>query len=444
MASKSVAYRHFQRVLAQWPVDVLRPQVSFQDVMRRRIDKQLGPSTPDQTTYDPAKESKDTLVTPLKPYDEQAQLNQVNALYSLMENRYAKKYPLSDRLLKPLSNPEYYDNLLKELDEAPKRSFFQRLLNSWKGFVRCDASSLISTPSTHSSFSGLKVTFDRPSKDLGIFSSEHIALGFIAGLAEESTKDCNARLPAYSFTYADFPHTALPLTIRMNFLSPDPQENIRGSVNYALVAIPNALLSKKSIEGTTFWEFRRGYVTYSGAFGKLPFHGNPVNKAEVVRSPSLAQGLSNESSPLNVSELFSSSNNEYRFSIDGDGEPIPQNDVFLSSLIYLLELSQANTEALVTEAAFYLPSSPVWFYARGGPQNPMFKLASVSGILKLIATQLVVDRRYREVTWSVRWGEERVIMSGCMCKRVQRPSMMCQGVRGNQGFSRLGAGISKD
>ncbi|KAL8674311.1 MAG: hypothetical protein Q9168_001304 [Polycauliona sp. 1 TL-2023] len=104
--------------------------------MRRRIDKPLGPSTPDQTTYDPAKESKDTLVTPLKPYDERAQLNQVNALYSLMENRYAKKYPLSDRLLKPLSNPEYYDNLLKELDEAPKRSFFARLLNSWKGFVR--------------------------------------------------------------------------------------------------------------------------------------------------------------------------------------------------------------------------------------------------------------------------------------------------------------------
>lgn len=59
--------------------------------MRRRIDKQLGPSTPDTSIYDPAKESKDTLVTPLKPYDEQAQLAQVNALYSFLENRYSKK-----------------------------------------------------------------------------------------------------------------------------------------------------------------------------------------------------------------------------------------------------------------------------------------------------------------------------------------------------------------
>lgn len=78
-------------MLAQWPLDILRPQLSFQNVMRRRIDKQLGPSTPDKTTYDPAKESKDTLVTPLKPHDEQAQLQQVNVLYSFMEDRYAKR-----------------------------------------------------------------------------------------------------------------------------------------------------------------------------------------------------------------------------------------------------------------------------------------------------------------------------------------------------------------
>ncbi|KAL8771689.1 MAG: hypothetical protein Q9209_002880 [Squamulea sp. 1 TL-2023] len=136
MAGRSVVYRHFQRALAQWPVDILRPQVSFQDVMRRRIDKQLGPSTTDKTSYDPGKETKDTLVSPLKPYNEQAQLEEANLLYSFLENRYSRKYPLSDRLLKPLSNPEYYENLVKELEEAPKRSFFGRLANSWKGFVR--------------------------------------------------------------------------------------------------------------------------------------------------------------------------------------------------------------------------------------------------------------------------------------------------------------------
>ncbi|KAL8731651.1 MAG: hypothetical protein Q9181_004238 [Wetmoreana brouardii] len=131
-----VVYRHYQRALAQWPVDLLRPQVSFQDVMRRRTDKQLGPSSTDKASYDPTKESKDTLVTPLKAYDEKAELDQVNALYSLLENRYTKKYPLSDKIMKPLSKPQYYADLIKELEEAPKRSWFGRFIHSWKGFIR--------------------------------------------------------------------------------------------------------------------------------------------------------------------------------------------------------------------------------------------------------------------------------------------------------------------
>ncbi|KAL8664107.1 MAG: hypothetical protein Q9202_003291 [Teloschistes flavicans] len=91
MAARSVIYRHYERALAQWPVDALRPQISFQNVMRRRIDKQLGPASAENTSYDPSKESKDTLVTSLKPYDENAEMEQVNALYSLLENRYVKQ-----------------------------------------------------------------------------------------------------------------------------------------------------------------------------------------------------------------------------------------------------------------------------------------------------------------------------------------------------------------
>ncbi|KAL8717052.1 MAG: hypothetical protein Q9225_005671 [Loekoesia sp. 1 TL-2023] len=94
MAARSIAYRHWQRALAQWPIDLLRPQISFQNVMRRRIDKQFGPSDTKETSYDPVKESKDTLVTPLKPSNESAQLEQVNVLYSLLENRYFKKVGL--------------------------------------------------------------------------------------------------------------------------------------------------------------------------------------------------------------------------------------------------------------------------------------------------------------------------------------------------------------
>lgn len=46
------------------------------------------------------------------------------------------QYPLSERMLKPASNPAYYDALIKEIDEAPKRSWFGRFVNKWKGFIR--------------------------------------------------------------------------------------------------------------------------------------------------------------------------------------------------------------------------------------------------------------------------------------------------------------------
>ncbi|KAI4206396.1 MAG: hypothetical protein LQ346_001105 [Caloplaca aetnensis] len=110
--------------------------------MRRRIDKQFGPRSTDNSSYNPAKESQDTLITPLKPRNEDAELEQVNVLYSFLENRYSKKmlkssqYPLSDRLMKPLSDPEHYEKIVKELEEAPKRSWFGRLVNRWKGMIR--------------------------------------------------------------------------------------------------------------------------------------------------------------------------------------------------------------------------------------------------------------------------------------------------------------------
>lgn len=46
------------------------------------------------------------------------------------------QYPLSEKMLKPPSNPEYYERLIKELDEAPRRSWLQSKLARWKGFLR--------------------------------------------------------------------------------------------------------------------------------------------------------------------------------------------------------------------------------------------------------------------------------------------------------------------
>ena len=63
-------------------------------------------------------------------------MSQVDALYSLLENKYQKNYPMPESVRRPASSPDYYDGLLKELEEAPSRNWLERTVNSWKGFLR--------------------------------------------------------------------------------------------------------------------------------------------------------------------------------------------------------------------------------------------------------------------------------------------------------------------
>ncbi|XXH01061.1 hypothetical protein Hte_007412 [Hypoxylon texense] len=110
--------RHILRALSQWPKDTLRPQVQFQDVLQKRFEASSSLS-------------------------EQDQLKQANALYSLLDNRYKKKdinkelqYPITGSLLRPKSKPTYFTDLVKELEEAPNRSYLERMLLRLKGVVR--------------------------------------------------------------------------------------------------------------------------------------------------------------------------------------------------------------------------------------------------------------------------------------------------------------------
>lgn len=127
---------------------MIRPQVQLQDVLRKRFEaNQTGLS-------------------------ETEQLQQANALYSLLDNRYKKKvrgsipggtkereirtiagsppeppraqmlmclvpqYPITGTLMQPKSNPTYFNDLVKELDEAPNRSWTDRMMLRLKGVVR--------------------------------------------------------------------------------------------------------------------------------------------------------------------------------------------------------------------------------------------------------------------------------------------------------------------
>lgn len=68
-----VAANHFRGALTRWPKSILRPEIQLQDVLAKRLEKgPLGPATGGMT-------------------QEQADLKQANALYSLLEDRYKNK-----------------------------------------------------------------------------------------------------------------------------------------------------------------------------------------------------------------------------------------------------------------------------------------------------------------------------------------------------------------
>jgi cytochrome b pre-mRNA-processing protein 6 len=73
LTSPQAAANHFRGALTRWPKDALRPECQLQDVLTKRLAKgTLAPATRDIT-------------------QEQADLKQANALYSLLEDRYKNK-----------------------------------------------------------------------------------------------------------------------------------------------------------------------------------------------------------------------------------------------------------------------------------------------------------------------------------------------------------------
>jgi cytochrome b pre-mRNA-processing protein 6 len=127
--------KQYARLLALWPQDALRPTLPFTRAIERRGLpyglKPLEPASeaPQPKTPPPATPAP-TAATP------QLEHAQVNALYSLLENRYSKKYPLSPAVLRPASAPEHYERLMAEIERAPQKSWWQAKVDEWKMKIR--------------------------------------------------------------------------------------------------------------------------------------------------------------------------------------------------------------------------------------------------------------------------------------------------------------------
>ena len=102
---------HYTRLLRLWPADRLRPEErQFQRLLQSRIQN------------------------PPQPYRDEAK--EVNAAYLLLDNTFGKQFPLSEKMMRPASDPGHYERLAKEIEEAPDRGFLGQLLKRVQGMVR--------------------------------------------------------------------------------------------------------------------------------------------------------------------------------------------------------------------------------------------------------------------------------------------------------------------
>lgn len=131
-----MALKHWARIIKRWPVDKIRPEsVSFQTNMQRRIDRVTSPSLNEAAT---SVKGNQALVSAAPPgeLNEQKEMKQANALYTLLENRYSTAFPMPEQFRYPASRKTHYDDLLRELEEAPERSKFASFIQRLKGRFR--------------------------------------------------------------------------------------------------------------------------------------------------------------------------------------------------------------------------------------------------------------------------------------------------------------------
>ncbi|KKZ60274.1 hypothetical protein EMCG_04985 [[Emmonsia] crescens] len=126
---------HISRLISRWPSDPVRPSsVSVQTYLKTR----LPTSSPSSSTTTTAAAAQPQSQSQQSQSQQQQQLSasSINALYSLLENRYEKQYPLPQNLRHPRSAPSHYDDVLREFREAPGRGWVRRMVEKVKGVLR--------------------------------------------------------------------------------------------------------------------------------------------------------------------------------------------------------------------------------------------------------------------------------------------------------------------
>lgn len=122
--------KHYLRLAHNWPNDNLRPVLVRTALLHRR-ERLLGNTPPPLP-----KEANAATAVEGKVADADGERGQANALYSLLEGRYSRAYPTSEEILRPRGMPSYYANLAAEMQEAPKRNWWQAKWARWSRMIR--------------------------------------------------------------------------------------------------------------------------------------------------------------------------------------------------------------------------------------------------------------------------------------------------------------------
>ncbi|KAI7848486.1 hypothetical protein BDC45DRAFT_574841 [Circinella umbellata] len=92
-------YRNYLKLVRDWPADKVRPNRDMKQVLTQRVEETFRRPLEDDSV----------------PFNFKDAQNQLEALEKLLHNEYKNKYPLSDKILSPASNPNYYARLVSTL-----------------------------------------------------------------------------------------------------------------------------------------------------------------------------------------------------------------------------------------------------------------------------------------------------------------------------------------
>ncbi|KAK9452218.1 uncharacterized protein V1518DRAFT_410656 [Limtongia smithiae] len=101
------AVARLAKLIEAWPQDALHRRFDFKAVLGEQLEQYKQP--PATTT--PGTPSASGDLPPIA--------TQIQGMQELLDDKAFKKFPLTDKMLKPQGHPDYYDKLRAELANGP-------------------------------------------------------------------------------------------------------------------------------------------------------------------------------------------------------------------------------------------------------------------------------------------------------------------------------------